>query len=269
MITIDKYKRTNSQIPNIWRTFSQEVIHIYKNNVNVKELREKNNLTQQELSDKTGIPRARIAKWEQGLGKPKADDSQILSDFFEKFITNDFSREKNGRDIVPNIDRVGSLEPHEPPPPKDYQRQRRELKNSTAPMLVPLVPIKAQAGYARSFASTDYLNKLDLYPILPDIDPRGAIWRYFEIQGDSMESTLFERDYILVSQVPHEDWQDIRNGQVYVIVTGDEVLVKKVHLKDKDHWLLKSSNKRYKDRLIPVQDIKEVWYYRRRVTSKI
>lgn len=261
--------RTNSQIPNIWGTFSQEVIHIYRNNMNVKELREKNNLTQQELSDKTGIPRARIAKWEQGLGKPKSEDFQILSDFFEKFIPKDFHVKKNGRDNVRNNAAVDSLELHEPSPAKNYQHQRRELKNAATPVLVPLVPVKAQAGYARSFASTDYLNKLELYPILPDIDPRGAIWRYFEIQGDSMESTLFERDYILVSQVPHEDWQDIRNGQVYVIVTGDEVLVKKVYLKDKDHWLLKSSNKRYKDRLISVQDIREVWYYRRRVTSKI
>lgn len=54
--------------------------------MNVKELREKNNLSQQELADNTGIPKDRIAKWEQGKGKPKAADSKILDKFFKEFV---------------------------------------------------------------------------------------------------------------------------------------------------------------------------------------
>ncbi len=41
-------------------------------------------LTQEELATATGIPRARIAKWELGKGNPKAEDSLILSKFFKK-----------------------------------------------------------------------------------------------------------------------------------------------------------------------------------------
>lgn len=54
--------------------------------MNVKELREKNKLSQQELSDKTGIPKDRIAKWEQGKGAPKAADSKILDKFFKELV---------------------------------------------------------------------------------------------------------------------------------------------------------------------------------------
>lgn len=50
--------------------------------MNVKELREKYGLSQHELEEKTGIPRERIAKWEQGKGSPKAEDSAILTAFF-------------------------------------------------------------------------------------------------------------------------------------------------------------------------------------------
>lgn len=46
--------------------------------MNVKELREKLGLTQEELAANTGIPRDRIAKWEQGKGAPKANDAKIL-----------------------------------------------------------------------------------------------------------------------------------------------------------------------------------------------
>lgn len=46
--------------------------------LNIKEIRQKLNLTQGELSAKTGIPRDRIAKWEQGKGSPKAEDFTLI-----------------------------------------------------------------------------------------------------------------------------------------------------------------------------------------------
>ncbi len=48
----------------------------------IKELREKANITQEELSLETGIPRTRIAKWEQGKGNPKQPDFDVLKDYF-------------------------------------------------------------------------------------------------------------------------------------------------------------------------------------------
>lgn len=52
--------------------------------MNVKELRRKSGLTQDELSVKTGIPRDRIAKWEQGKGSPKSADEKKLELVFGK-----------------------------------------------------------------------------------------------------------------------------------------------------------------------------------------
>lgn len=50
--------------------------------MNIKQLRLKHNLSQQDVANKTGIPRPRLAKWEEGKGKPKAEDSAILDKFF-------------------------------------------------------------------------------------------------------------------------------------------------------------------------------------------
>lgn len=58
--------------------------------MNVKELREKHGLSQQELSDKTGIPKGRINGWEQKGTKPKAEDSRILTAFFQKIENKGF-----------------------------------------------------------------------------------------------------------------------------------------------------------------------------------
>ena len=53
-----------------------------KNPENVKEMRLKHRLSQQDLADMTGIPKGRINGWEQGKGKPKAEDAQVLEKFF-------------------------------------------------------------------------------------------------------------------------------------------------------------------------------------------
>jgi phage repressor protein C with HTH and peptisase S24 domain len=208
----------------------------------VKEIREKLNLTQQELADKTGIPKDRIAKWEQGKGSPKVEDSLILQGLLEE----DVPREPF---LV--------QDPGDPP----YHIKRREAKNSAGVFMVPVVPAKAQAGYARSYEDVTFLNQLEMRPIFPGVDHRGAIWRYFEVQGDSMEPALFERDLVLVRMVPPEDWEGLKNKQVYVIVTDKDVMVKIVNRKDRDTWILTSSNPRHKQRTIQVKDVKEVWLY--------
>lgn len=50
--------------------------------MNIKELRESLGLSQQQLHEKTGIAREKIAKWEVGKGNPKVGDHLILSKFF-------------------------------------------------------------------------------------------------------------------------------------------------------------------------------------------
>ncbi len=53
--------------------------------LDVRELRLKVGLSQRELSDKTGIPMGRINNWEQGKGRPKAEDATALLEFFNTY----------------------------------------------------------------------------------------------------------------------------------------------------------------------------------------
>lgn len=151
---------------------------------------------------------------------------------------------------------------------KDYIKNRLAKKNSEAgPFMVPLVPIKAQAGYSKSFSDTDFIRKLQVFPIVPGIDHRGAEWRYFEVEGDSMEETFKEGQYLLASQVIQEDWRNIENFYVYVIVTEEKVMIKRLaKVKGKDYWAAISDNEaNYQQFRLPVADVKELWKYRRHI----
>jgi phage repressor protein C with HTH and peptisase S24 domain len=232
--------------------------------MNIKELRERHGLTQEQLAEKTGIPRDRIAKWEQGKGSPKTEDHKTLETFFGK----------NKREVVPhgtnskNREDFDELVLNESEnASKNYIQERRAKKGVSVPYMVPLVPVKAQAGYAQAYPDTDlFTGSLEKYPILPGIDHRGAEWRYFEVEGDSMEPTLFERDYILVSMVPPDDWRDIKQNKPYVVLIRDEVYVKFIYTVDRETWILLSANKRIRQKKVLVSDVKELWVFRGRTT---
>lgn len=154
-------------------------------------------------------------------------------------------------------------------PTENYITKRRNQKNSQNVFMVPLLPVKARAGYIKSFDQTDFLNTLEQYALPPGINPRGATWRYFEVGGSSMEPTLHSGDIILCSMVPYEDWGQLRNFYIYVIVTETQVLVKRLYAKSKTTWVMISDNeKEYPQELITIVDVRELWVFRRHIDSK-
>jgi phage repressor protein C with HTH and peptisase S24 domain len=238
----------------------------------IKRLRDEAPISAQKLADFIGIKADRLRKWEEKDLTPRLEDVQKIEEFFgidleqimnlksiKKFLNVPYINKSkiNGEETGQFLGQLNEM-------PIPYTQERGRKKLVSAPYMVPLVPVKAQAGYARSFNNVDYVNKLEMYPILPNVNHRGAEWRYFEVQGESMEPTLFEHDCILVSMVPPEDWKDIKHSQVYVLVIGDDVLVKIVFPIDKENWILASSNKRVKQKKISVSEVNELWQFRAR-----
>lgn len=146
-----------------------------------------------------------------------------------------------------------------------YIDKRRKQKNTDAPFMVPLVPVKAQAGYVKNFDNIDFLNELETYAIVPGIDPRGTTWRYFEVEGDSMRDTLNNHDYVLCNFVPNFDWHEIKDNYIYVVVNHSTPHIKRIKKKNANEWILKSDNREYPSKTIKVSDIKEVWKARRTI----
>ncbi|MGZ3850549.1 MAG: hypothetical protein ACXVKI_15520 [Flavisolibacter sp.] len=50
-----------------------------------------------------------------------------------------------------------------------------------------------------------YIDDLEQYALPPGVNPTGAVWRYWEIVGNSMEPA-HSGDIILTSQVYQMDW---------------------------------------------------------------
>jgi phage repressor protein C with HTH and peptisase S24 domain len=227
---------------------------------NVKKIRELYGLTQEQLAVSLSLTRELINKIEKGKAKVSKGTSLRLEKFVRERESEFYSHDATilGQPVTSE---VSSL---------PYHLQRREQKVERKTVWVPLVGVKAQAGYVKGYEQVDFIESLDKYSLPPGVHPGGAQWSYFEIDGDSMEPTFSSSDVILASMVHAEDWQEIKNLCVYVILTADSLLVKRIIRKSSTEWILVSDNTEvYPHRTILVSDIKELWIFRRHIHSKV
>lgn len=195
------------------------------------------------------------------------DDAAEQLNISRGTLYNYFKLEALDQDFVRNVKEKLNIDLEAAPLP--FIEQRRNSKLTDEPYLVPFVDIPAQAGYTKAYQQRDYIATLKKYPILPDVDPTGAIWRYFQVDGDSMEPEILAGDTLLCSQVPKEDWFEIRDMHTHVIVTDELLLIKDAHPveEEKEFWLL-SQNPAYEAILLKAVDIRQIWVMRRHVRSR-
>jgi transcriptional regulator with XRE-family HTH domain len=225
------------------------------------EIRKSLGLNQEDFGRKIGYSREVVSKVENG----KMEASKWFVEAVLQF-RNDNHFQQTGHDV--KILGKFSHEPRKINSP--FYQQIQTLKNLPSEYLVPLIGIKAQAGYVKGFEQTDFIETLEKYSLPPGVNPKGLEWSYFEADGDSMEPTLSAGDILLTSLLPHEDWNEIKNFCVYVILTDEQLLVKRVYRKNEKEWILISDNTETNPQVsIDLSKIKQVWTLRRHIRSKV
>lgn len=210
---------------------------------NIKYLRNKNKLSQQELSEKLSVPRSSLSDYEREHTQVGIDTLIKLSDIFDVRIDDMVRTNLSHREleIIRNKDM------------KVLAISVNADNNSN----IELVETKAEAGYLESFADPEYIRDLPKIAF-PNI-PQGT-YRGFEIHGDSM--LPMESGSIVICAYL-ERLKDIKAGKTYVIISKtDGVVYKRVKNDANTNKLMLISDKEaYLPYEINYTDIAEVWQY--------
>lgn len=86
--------------------------------------------------------------------------------------------------------------------------------------------------------------------------------RCFDVRGDSMEPTLTQGDMIICSRIPANNrYSCIKDMHVYVVITQTDIMVKRVVNQIDSNASIKliSDNDFYEDRVLPAEQIRELW----------
>lgn len=121
---------------------------------------------------------------------------------------------------------------------------------------IPLVPVMAQAGYLQGYDDPQYIKELPMYN-LPGM--RNGTFRIFQVEGLSMYPTLQSGSYVVGQFV--EDWEHISDNRIYVVVSTEGVIVKRVLNRIEKYGSLycKSDNRVFPHINVRLKDIKEIW----------
>ena len=211
---------------------------------NLKFLRKKSGLTQQQFADAMEIKRASVGAYEEDRAEPKYELLKKIAEFY------DLSMDELANDTIDEKWK---------PTPKSNASNLRVLSvtvDSDDRENIELVPVKASAGYMNGYGDPEYVKELPKFS-LPMFNQ--GTYRAFEIKGDSMlplpSGSIVIGEYV-------ENWHDIEPGQTYVVISKDDGIVyKRIAFKYKDDKGLKlvSDNKVYEPYWVAPNDILEVW----------
>src|SRR5579872_2500036 len=211
---------------------------------NIKFLRKKKGLTQQQFADQIGIKRSLVGAYEEERADPKYDLLKKIALFFDVSI-DDFINETINEKWAPK--------------PKGNPANLRVLSISVDKdnnENIELVPLKASAGYLNGYADPEYVAQLQKC-YLPMF--KNGTFRAFEIKGDSM--LPLQSGSIIIGEYL-DNWGDLKSGDTYVVVSKSEgVVYKRVTGKFKEQKKLKliSDNPVYEPYEISGEDILEIW----------
>jgi hypothetical protein len=132
-----------------------------------------------------------------------------------------------------------------------------------------LVPTPAQAGYQLAREKPQLLKEMDLELLaLPQFS--GKSHRAFEVEGSSMEPTLWTSDVVIARCV--DDWRMVKPRHVYVVVTDETMMVKRIPkpIQNGDEEVeLLSDNSYFSPHFIPRETIWEIWEVRGILTTRV
>ncbi len=221
---------------------------------NLKYLRKRKGLTQQQFADAMEIKRSLVGAYEEDRAEPKYDLLKKIANYFELSIDDIINEKINDKWS---------------PKPKGDSSNLRVLSitvDTNDRENIEFVNAKASAGYLNGYADLEYVAELPKFS-LPMFNQ--GTFRAFEIKGDSM-LPLPSGSIIIAEYV--ENWNDLKLGETAVLISKNEGIVyKRIASKFKADkgFKLSSDNPVYEPYHIAADDILEIWKAKAYISTEL
>lgn len=217
---------------------------------NIRYLRVKHNMTQQNIADALKIPRDRYSKYE-GKVDPPLECLQKISRYYHVSI-----------DLLLSFDirRV----PYEDLLQLEENRILLPITvDSHGENKIEILSEKAQAGYLTGYSDPEFIEALQ-HISLPFL--RNGKYRAFPVTGDSMpphkEGSFIVGEYV-------EKFDQIVDGKTYILVTKTNgIAYKRLTKKGKNLLVAVSDNTIYQPYEVKASEILEIWRFASSIATK-
>lgn len=222
---------------------------------NIKFLRQRKNLSQNDLASILELTRTTLAGYEKSV-QPPFKTLVKFADYFKVSID---------ALIRYNLKELSEFQLSQIEDGFDIDVTGQKLRLLTVSVdkegneNIEMVPVKAQAGYTSDYGDIEFIASLPKFS-LPFL-PNDKTYRTFQIKGDSM-LPIPEGSWVTGAYI--QNWKTIKDGTPCIIVTRDDGIVFKVvynQIEKTQTFLLVSSNRSYKPYELKANKIIEVWQF--------
>ena len=231
---------------------------------NIRFLRERKKMSQEELAQQFGLSRNKLQALESGKTiNPTAADLVNFSEYFKVSI-----------DSLLKVDlvKLGELKLKDLLAGNDVYMTGSKIRVLSITVdkdnkeNAEYVPIKAKAGYRSGYNDPEFIASLPKFS-LPNL-PKSGTYRMFPTTGDSM--LPIPENSEVIAQYVH-DWKNIKpDTPCVVILKGEQDFVfKLVTIQNNGEVLLNSLNRSYEPYTVNSEDILEVWEYHKHQTDTL
>ncbi len=232
--------------------------------INIKHLRKRRKRTQDEVAFALKMKRSTLSGYENEVAKPGVEILLAFSNYYKisvdtllkvdltKLPESQIRQLERGYDVFIRGTKIRILA-------TTVNRDNEEN--------IELVNEKAKAGYSSGYSDPEYIRVLPTF-YLPFLS-KDKKYRTFQISGDSM-LPIPDGAYVTGEYV--QNWEFIRNGQAYIILTIDDGIVfKNVEnkIKESGEIILHSLNPLYKPYHIETSAIREIWKFVNYISPEI
>jgi transcriptional regulator with XRE-family HTH domain len=223
---------------------------------NLKLLRKRRKRSQEEVSKSLTITRSAYNSYENGVAEPGIQILLRISDYFQVNID---------KLLRINLNQISEIQLSQLEMGFDLDLSGTRLRvlattvNSKNEENIELVPQKAKAGYTTGYADPDFIRTLPAFS-LPFLSSNKK-YRTFPISGDSMPPVC---DGAYVTGEYLQDWNHVKNGNPYIVITKDDGIVFKVlynRIEEDGTFLLCSTNPMYEPYSVNAENILELWKF--------
>lgn len=231
---------------------------------NIKLLRKRRGRTQDETAFILGMKRSTLSGYENEVSQPGIEALLAFSKYFgisvdtmlkvdmSKLSQSELSQLERGYDVFITGSKIRILT-------TTVDNDNNEN--------IEVVNHKASAGYRVGYSDPEYIKILPTFH-MPFLS-REKKYRTFQISGDSM---LPIPDGSWVTGEFVQNWNLIRDGQPYIILTLDDGIMFKVvanRIKTDGYLTMSSLNPLYESYNIDIKDVREVWKFVHFISSAI
>lgn len=211
---------------------------------NIKVLRGKKMITQQELAETLIITRSRYVSYEDGRSEPPYDVLIKISKYFHLSI-----------DLLLTID-IRKYPLDEILQLPDNRIVLPIIVDQSGNNSIEIIPQKASMGYLSGYSDPEYIENLQRIS-LPFLT--NGKYRAFPAQGDSMPP-FKDGSYIIGKYV--ENIEDLKPNKSYIFITLDDGITYKRFKAKKENLITVSADNEFYDPYdIDLKNIVEIWQY--------